>query len=65
MVDDMENKMIICPICGRKRSVLTRDGDLREVIHCKCKTGKYHTKFKLDMGGDYIYTNINGEKIVL
>ena len=65
MVDNMENEMIICPICGRKKSVLTRDGDLREVIHCKCKIGKHHTKFQLEMGGDYIYTDIDGKVIVL
>lgn len=65
MVDIMENEMIICPNCGRKKSVLTRDGDLREVIHCKCKTGKHHTKFQLEMGGDYIYIDTNGNEIVL
>lgn len=53
------------PICGRKKHILTREGDLRGVIHCKCMTGKHHTKFQLEMGGDYIYTDINGKQIVL
>lgn len=65
MADNMEGEIIICPICGRKKRVLTQDGDLREIIHCKCKTGKHHTKFQLEMGGDYIYTDINGKEIVL
>lgn len=65
MVNSMENKMIICPICGRKKKILTREGDLKGVIHCKCMTGKHHTKFQLEMGGDYIYTDINGKQIVL
>ena len=65
MGDNMEGEIIICPICARKKRVLTQDGDLREIIYCKCKTGRHHTKFQLEMGGDYIYTDINGKEIVL
>lgn len=31
-VNGMKNEMIICPICGRKKNILTWEGDLRGVI---------------------------------
>ena len=26
-----------CPNCGREHSVLRKDGELREEIHCRCR----------------------------
>ena len=30
-----------CPYCGREHSILRKDGELRERIHCRCKHPKY------------------------
>ncbi len=49
-----ENGTFNCPVCGRKRNVLQSNGDIRLLIHCKCRTGNHHTVFKFDMGA-YIY----------
>lgn len=32
---------VICPFCGKIHSILNKDGEIREVIHCKCKSPKY------------------------
>lgn len=59
------SSVIICPVCGRKRNILDRYGDLRSVVHCRCKTGKQQTKFVFDIGGIYVYTDENGDQIIL
>ena len=56
---------IICPVCGRKRRILNKCGDLRSVIHCRCKTGKRQTKFTLDVGGIYIYIDKDENQVIL
>ena len=57
--------VIICPNCGRKRKVLNGSGDLRGVVHCRCKTGKRKTKFNFDVGGVYVYIDKDGNQVIL
>ena len=59
------SSVIICPVCGRKCNVLEKSGELRDIIHCKCRTGKHHTKFCFEIGGDYSYTDNSGNQIIL
>lgn len=40
-------------------------GNLRSIVHCRCKTGRRQTKFVFDMGGVYVYTDKNGDQIIL
>ena len=54
-----KNGFITCPMCGRKKSVIRNDGELRGKIHCKCKTGNHHTVFKLDGDVYLCYQNKN------
>ncbi len=57
--------VIICPNCERKRKVLNEFGDLRGVVHCRCKTGKRQTVFTFEMGGIYLYIDKEGNHIIL
>ena len=51
----MENKTkIICPNCGRKHSMLRKDGELRKEIHCRCRDWtKGHTVIQWVAGLGY------------
>jgi len=51
----MENKSkIICPYCGRKHSILRKDGELRKEIHCRCRDWtKGHTLISWIAGAGY------------
>ena len=37
-----EKSKVICPYCGRKHSMLNKDGSMRQKIHCRCKDWTNH-----------------------
>ena len=58
-----ENNIITCPNCGKKHSVIRKDGGLRETIYCKCKDDHHHTKICWITGFGYHIFDDNGDLI--
>lgn len=60
-----DSTRIICPKCGRKVNVSRKDGEIRGITHCKCRTNGKPTTFKFVYGGGLIYINEKGITIGL
>lgn len=50
----LNESMIICPYCGRNHSIIRKDGELRENIHCRCRDWSgHHTLIEWVSGAGY------------
>ncbi len=32
---------VVCPLCGKVHFIINKKGDLKNTIHCRCKSKKY------------------------